>query len=309
MPINTAFPAYRAEVVPRPIRDLGERLCADLGLPDDAFGAKGGTTHYAGPHRSPRWLRTSPQSRNGADDWSLRGALNTPRDDNEVSAFDLTPGSWGTAENRRRMVAMTSNMLAAARRHDPRLLPMRRFAGTLDGRTVVTFECQGGALIDPYDSSHLDHGHGEVWRSRTHMSLLGVAEIITGGDMSAQAENILVALAAGLDNYVAADGRTVAMVPTVETKRNIEFRATVLAKLAADETRDKATQAMLVALTEMIKSGGGNVDLVVLQRIIETEANKTREAVLSELDERDQRLAAALTAGGHDDPDTAATPD
>jgi hypothetical protein len=94
-----------------------------------------------------------------------------------VSAFDFTPGVWGSAENRHRMVAITMRVHAAARARDPRLADLREFAGTEDGQTVVTFNCADGSAKSPFDSSHLDHCHGSLWRGRAdrdHSSIVAV---------------------------------------------------------------------------------------------------------------------------------------
>lgn len=292
-PISTSFSAYRTEKVPVSIVNLGRKLCAAYAQPADAFGSKGNLQHDSGPHRSARWLMTSPQSRNGADDWSLRGAKNTPRDGDEIAGWDFTPGPWGTAENRRRMAEMTSRVLTAARANDRRLAPMRRFAGTLDGRTVITFECQGGTRVSPYDSSHLDHGHGELWRSLTNLDLSGVAEIITGeDDMSAQAEEILAALASGLPT---ANGKPFA--PHGWQMQLHKYMADIAARDAADETRDRATMAAILALSDALKAGGGTADGAAIVAAIREESEKTRTAVTTLQEENAalrERLAQAL---------------
>lgn len=145
------------------------------------------------------------------------------------------------------------------------------------------------------------YGGSDKHRDHSHLSVVGDARadgtqpwaIGGGDDLSEQAENILKAFAAGLPT---ANGGVFA--PHQWQVRQDAFQAEVRAKLAADEVRDRTTQAMLTALTEMVKAGGGNIDLAALQQVIEREAAKVRGEVLAELDERDQRLADALAATG-----------
>jgi hypothetical protein len=69
---------------------------------------------------------------------------------------------------------------AAARANDPRLSTMREFAGTEDGVHVVTFYAQGGADKTPFDSSHLDHCHGSLWRDTNENDHQGIVDVMLG---------------------------------------------------------------------------------------------------------------------------------
>lgn len=180
MPLSPSNPAYIAEETPPAIAAMESPLCSAFGVGLDAFGAKGNLVHYSGYHRSRRWILTSPDSRYGSSDYSVRAAADQGGDADWVAAFDLTPGAWGTAENRQRMRLITGRVYAAAKARDPRLSDLREFAGTLDGRTVVTFNCSDGSLKAPFDSSHLDHVHGSFWRSRAGNNHAGIVEVMLG---------------------------------------------------------------------------------------------------------------------------------
>jgi hypothetical protein len=69
---------------------------------------------------------------------------------------------------------------AAARASDPRLSTLREFAGTEDGRNVVTFYAQGGGDKAPFDSSHLDHAHGSFWRDTNENDHQGIVDVMLG---------------------------------------------------------------------------------------------------------------------------------
>jgi hypothetical protein len=167
-----------AEVVPAAIGAMGAPLCAAFGVPSSHFGAKGNNVHDYGPHRSYNWIINSPYSRFRFDDRSVLGALNSVGiDRNAISAFDITPGS------RAKMRQMTERVYQASLARDPRLRTMREFAGTRDGVHVVRFVCDGGGFLSPYDSSHLDHGHGTFWRRYAHDDHSGVVQILIGDDV------------------------------------------------------------------------------------------------------------------------------
>src|SRR5882724_7129713 len=143
MPISTSDPRYVAEVIPGSIDAMATPLCAHYGVGRDAFGSKGNEFHDYGFHRSENWINLSPDSRYGTSDYSVQGSVNHAPDKNWISAFDFTPGEWGTGLNRQRMREITSRVLAACKAHDPRVGDLYEFAGTLDGSHVVTFDGAG----------------------------------------------------------------------------------------------------------------------------------------------------------------------
>jgi hypothetical protein len=177
MPLNMGDPYLRAERQPPALVALGVRLKAAYGVGADNFGIKGNEYHYDGFHRSRNYL-LSPNGP-GAD-YSTRGSLNQGGNGNNNSAFDFTPGVWGSADNRRKMIDITKRLRAAARAHDARLADYFEFAGTEDGKNVVTFYAQGGEDKSPFDPSHLDHIHGSKYRSRADNDDSGVGDVILG---------------------------------------------------------------------------------------------------------------------------------
>lgn len=180
MPLSTRDPYYKAEVVPESIDDMAAPLCSAYGVGAGAFGAKGNLVHTSGYHRSRDWVLNSKDSKYKSRDYSVQRELDKQGDPDWISAFDFTPGDWGTAENRRRMIEITKRMRAAARRNDPRLADLFEFAGTEDGKTVITFYCQGGEAKAPFDLSHLDHIHGSFYRGRAANNHRGVIEVMLG---------------------------------------------------------------------------------------------------------------------------------
>lgn len=180
MPISTNDPFYQAEFVPGTIDDMGPKLRAAYGVGPDAFGAKGNVNHDSGYHRSRKWVLLSADSRYGPDDYSVQTSADHGGSENAISAFDFTPGVWGTQDNRNKMITITKRVRDAARANDPRLANLREFAGTEDGTHVVTFYAQGGANKTPFDSSHLDHGHGSLWRNKNENNHQGIVDVMLG---------------------------------------------------------------------------------------------------------------------------------
>lgn len=181
MALNPSDPYYRAEFVPVSNTAFGVMLRNYFKTGPDSFGNKGNLTHTSGYHRSRSWVLNSNYSQYGGRDYSVQQSKDKGGDGNWVSAFDFTPAAWGSAKNRQLMVQITGNVLAAAKHGDQRLAILREFAGTVDGKNVITFNCADGSLKSPFDSSHLDHVHGSAWRSFANQSFAGVFDIMTGG--------------------------------------------------------------------------------------------------------------------------------
>lgn len=194
MPINMNDPRIRAEVVPDSIAAMGPRLRAAYGVDADAFGAKGNEYHNYGFHRSENWIYLSGDSRYGTSDYSVQGSVNHAPNKDWVCAFDFTPGVWGTTENRRRMIDITTRVHDACLRHDPRVADLFEFAGTLDGAHVVTFD-GNGVFKSPFDSTHLDHVHGSIKRSRAGNDHTGLVDVVLGVDTSTDGDDDMDAFA------------------------------------------------------------------------------------------------------------------
>src|SRR5262245_25402221 len=152
MPISPTDPYYRREVVPASLHAIGAPLCAAYGVGADSFGDKGNLSHFYGYHRSRDFILHSPSSSRGKDDYSIQLGADKGGDDYWVSAFDFTPGVWGTADNRAKMQTLTLRLLNASRVRDPRVAELREFAGTLDGKSVVTFDLTTMSFKAPFDS-------------------------------------------------------------------------------------------------------------------------------------------------------------
>lgn len=180
MALSPADPYYRAEITPQSIADMAAPLCRAFGVSADAFGSKGNLVHTSGYHRSRNWILNSPDSRYGDRDYSVQRAIDKQGNADYISAFDFTPGDWGTADNRARMTAITKRMLTAAQHNDPRLADLFEVAGTVDGQNVITFYAQGGGIKDPFDSSHLEHMHGSFFRGRAANNHDGIVQVMLG---------------------------------------------------------------------------------------------------------------------------------
>jgi hypothetical protein len=182
MGLNTNDQWYRAEDQPPTIMAMRDPLCAAYGVSHENFGCKGNENHTSGYHRSLNWVLHSPDSARGSEDYSVQlGADRTPVDHpDDCSAFDFTPGVWGTTDNRNKMKVITSRLITACQSHDPRVANVREVAGTLNGTSVVTWDCSRNAFKSPFDSSHLDHCHGSIYRSRTRWSQAGIVAVMLG---------------------------------------------------------------------------------------------------------------------------------
>jgi len=181
MALNMLDPYIRAERTPPTVTALGVRLCSAYGVGPEAFGCKGNEYHKSGFHRSRAYILNSSQSPYGANDYSVRGARNLGGRADNCSAFDFTPADWGSEANRRAMMEITKNLHDAAVRRDPRVTrDWFEFAGTLDGKTVVTFYADGGEFKQPFDISHLDHVHGSGYRDAVDNDHTGLGDVILG---------------------------------------------------------------------------------------------------------------------------------
>lgn len=180
MPISPRDPFYQAEFTPDSIAAMAAPLRAAYGVGADSFGSKGNVFHDSGYHRSRRWVLLSPDSEDGASDYSVQLPADRGGNGDAVSAFDFTPGEWGSPDNRAKMIVITKRLRAAARANDPRLADLREVAGTEDGSHVVTFFAQGGADKDPFDATHLDHVHGSFWRNRNENNHQGIVDVMLG---------------------------------------------------------------------------------------------------------------------------------
>lgn len=265
VPISTTSGWYRSEYVPATVSAMQVPLCAGLGVPLANFGAKGNTVHDYGPHRSYNWIINAPESRFRYEDRSVLGDLNSLNiDRNAVAAFDITPGS------RAMMRVITARMYNAARRHDLRLGAMREFAGTLDGSTVVRFETNGGRIISPLDSSHLDHGHGVFWRRYAGLDHSGIVEILTGDDMTPDESQRLINIEQWLKQYF--EGRSTALAGTPHLSVFVPNQRTAELVGRPAVPPVELTEAQMQAIAER------TAELVLTQLELPTREERVQEA-------------------------------
>lgn len=185
MSINPNDGRYKAEQTSPTILAMRDPLCHAYGVGPGNFGAKGNLSHDHGYHRSLNWVLHSPDSRDGARDYSALLAADKPTFNlDDVAAVDFTPGEWGTADNRKKMIAITARMIDALKRDDPRVAAVREFAGTLDGVHVVTYDHSRHAFKTPFDVTHLDHGHTSLYRSMTRVNHAGIVSVMLGESMA-----------------------------------------------------------------------------------------------------------------------------
>lgn len=279
MPFPTSDRWYVNEYEPPTILAMAAPLCAHYGRPRAAFGCRGNTSHTYGYHRSRSFIVNSPYSSQKLGDYSIQSTLDTSEPDwNLCSGFDFVPGGWGTAENRRRMVELTTRLRKAALARDPAMSALREIAGTLDGRTVTRFRCSDGAILSPFDSSHLDHIHGSFWRSRAKLNHSGIVQIMIGDDMLPDERQMLLNVHDWLYDLcrglVVADPGTAHLTAYVPNRQLAELQAKVDVLLSkADLTPDELAQIEQAAREGAAAGSGG------------ASAEQVRQVVDEELDE------------------------
>jgi hypothetical protein len=220
MALDPSDPYYRAELISPAIAAMEHPLCDAYGVGLGNFGSKGNTVHTSGYHRSRNWVLHSPDSAHGSRDYSVQLAADNGNPD-DVAAFDFTPGVWGSADNRSKMKTLTQRLLTACQAHDPRVANLREFAGTLDGSNVVTWDCSRNAFKTPFDSSHLDHVHGSIYRSKTRADHSGIVSVMLGVPLADwtqdQINNACYTLGITADNPHPLHARLNALEPKVDS--------------------------------------------------------------------------------------------
>lgn len=181
--INPTDGYYKAEQISPEILAMRGPLCAAYHVGLGNFGSKGNLNHDSGYHRSRAWILHSPDSQYGDRDYSIilpADAGNT----GDCSAFDFTPGVWGSPDNRAKVQAITRRVIEAMQAGDARVSSLREFAGSLDGVHVVTFDQSRHAFKAPFDSSHLEHVHGSIYRTKTRVDHSGIVSVMLGENMA-----------------------------------------------------------------------------------------------------------------------------
>jgi hypothetical protein len=148
-----AEPWWDREIVTSPMTALGLQLRAAYGTGADSFGIKGNNKHLSGGHRSQEWINNSAYCTNRT--YTVQSGLSGDQT-RYVSAFDFTPGAWGSADNRAKMKVLTKRVIDAMKAG--LLDELDECFGTLDGVTVTGWNNDRDTTVTA-DSTHLDHIH------------------------------------------------------------------------------------------------------------------------------------------------------
>ncbi len=276
---------YRREIVTAELDECCDLIAAGLGIPRGDVGTKGDEDHRRGHHRSQEWIVNSPFCTNRT--YTVQSGL-TAEQLRHIAAIDITPGAWGTAENRRRCAAITARLVAAMKAGDLDEV-LEVYGAAADLRTVTGWNNRENRVASS-DSSHLDHPHIGIDRRklRDRAFLQRLAQIVIGDDMSAKAESEVHALwqgtyfggsscgrlvpaGAGTSNALVAkaDYGLQLMETILAAVKGDADTATILARIdqRADELRAGLVADLLAALPE---DGPVDVDTVeaALRRVL-----------------------------------------
>jgi len=161
------------ENAPKELVDLGKTIAKTF--PGGQFsGVIGDQAHVYGYHRSRNALKAAGKT----GDYSLQFAFDKSGNGDDAAGVDtnLKPADMRTA---------TSRLLAAAKAKDPRLVALREFFGTLDGKNVRGFDLAKHQDSNGADNSHLWHLHLSIKRryTRNKTALNLILAVIRGDDL------------------------------------------------------------------------------------------------------------------------------
>lgn len=182
---------YRREIVTPELDECCDLIAAGLGIPRGDVGTKGDEDHRRGHHRSQEWILNSPFCTNRT--YTVQAGL-TDEQLRHIAAIDITPGAWGTTDNRRKVAAITARVIAAMKAGELDEV-LEVYGAAADLRTVTGWNNRENRTASSNDS-HLDHTHLGVDRRklRDRAFLQRLAQIVIGDDMSAKAESEVHAL-------------------------------------------------------------------------------------------------------------------
>lgn len=152
------------EYAPQAIKDLFNRV--HDAIPAALMGGiQGDEAHTYGYHRGRNYVSGS--------DYSVQLAPDQKGHGEACCGLDI---SWSTAQPQ---YDVSKRLLNA--KNDPRMIPIREFYGSTDGRTVCGWDYPGGYAVTS-DSSHLWHIHLSILRQYADdtSALAQVADVITG---------------------------------------------------------------------------------------------------------------------------------
>ncbi len=283
-----AEPFWDREITPEPLGWLGTQTRLGLGLPPGAIGIKGNTAHLSGAHRSQDWLRNSRWCIDRQ--YTVQPGL-TAAQALYLAGLDVTPGQWGTAVNRAKVVALTRRVVAAG--VAGRLPGVFEFIGSLDGRTAVGFDLPEGQRW-PASLDHLEHGHFTFDRRQVNNQAVmeRVLAVVLGKDDDVSADDVLAGLreedewaspGAKRNATEAGEGADRSALVKLEYAldsvryKGVQLKAEDRALLGRLDEAAKAENAALATLTtvvvglvELISKGGGNADLAPVVARLDT---------------------------------------
>jgi len=279
------------EIVTDELDWLGEELCRRSGQPPVAFGSKGNVAHLRGSHRSQEWIKNSAYATSRT--YTVQSGLTTLQA-RYIGGADWTPGEWGTAENRRRMIAMSQRIISAMKAGE--LPEVREYFGTLDGKTVTGWSNVTHAPVSA-DDSHLDHGHIGLFRQHANDRALmeRLADLITGDDMTTAAELVAADIDPTAGTYTLGGAVYVAM------NRTGTIMNSQMPQALAALTRIEVAEAVQTAAIKALSEAGGVDAAPILTAIDQVKAElgaKLGDAVarIAELDAEGDTLRAKLAA-------------
>ena len=170
-------PWWGREIITQAMTGAGLMLRTAYGVGASAFGTKGNNAHLSGAHRSQEWIKNSAYCTSRT--YTVQSGLTTTQA-RFVAGMDFTPSSWGSADNRAKMIAITRRLDKAARAGELNGI-VRQFFGTLNGSTVYGLDVPTMRIISA-DDSHLDHEHVGVDRrvADNNDAMAKIARIMIG---------------------------------------------------------------------------------------------------------------------------------
>ncbi|MEV4417036.1 hypothetical protein [Catellatospora sp. NPDC049609] len=172
---------WQREIVTDELDECCDAIAAGLGIARSAVGTKGDEDHRRGHHRSQEWILNSQWCTNRS--YTVQSGL-TADQARHIAAIDITPGVWGTADNRRKVAAITARIIAAMKSGELDFV-FEVYGAAADLTTVTGYNNRENRAATA-NSSHLDHVHAGIDRRklRDRAALARLASIVIGDDMS-----------------------------------------------------------------------------------------------------------------------------
>lgn len=247
-----AEPWWDREIITAELDWLGDELCRRTGQPAYAYGTKGNNAHLRGSHRSQEWLKNSVYATSRT--YTVQSGLTTLQA-RYIGGVDWTPGVWGTAENRRRMIEITGRVIAEMKAG--RLPEVREVYGTLDARTVTGWNNVEDRVATS-DDSHLDHLHlGIDRRHANNRALMERLADLIGGDMYTQDDRDVAWATTNRSLALLNNSPTVTFTVDGKSRTEVNRVAETLAKQGAALAKLETAAAAQMAAIEALATAGG----------------------------------------------------